>query len=388
MKNSTGKIRVAFISIGLATGGAEMMLWKILSRIDRTAFEPVVIVLGKRGPVADKIEAIRVPVYCLGMTARSPHKAFWRLIKLLNEIRPDILQGWMYHGNLAALLSAPITSGRKTVMWSVRHSLYSLKYEKPATAAIIWLCARLSRFPAAVIYNSETSSRSHEAIGYLQSRRMVIPNGFDTSVFAPSRTAASNFRKALGLCDDCFLIGLVGRYHPMKDHGNFLDAAGRLILRHPEVHFVLAGDGVDESNAELVRLVDEHGLSGAVHLLGRRDDLPFVTAALDIATSASYSESFANVIGEAMSCAVPCVVTDVGDSASIVGNTGVVVPPRDPEAMARGWEKIIGMDKGGRDRLGQAARQRITENFSLDCITKRYEELFRTAVKRGKVCAA
>lgn len=386
--HNMGKIKIAFISIGLATGGAEMMLWKILSRMDRSVFEPVVIALGKRGPVADKIEAIRVPVYCLGMTARTPHRTFWKLLKLLNEIKPDILQGWMYHGNLAALLAAPLTSGRKSVMWSVRHSVYSLKYEKKATAAIIWLCARLSSLPVSIIYNSETSSRSHEALGYRKDRGIVIPNGFDTAVFAPSSTAAADFRRELGLSDDCFLIGLIGRYHPMKDHANFLKAAGRLIKKYPDVHFVLAGDGVDESNAELTRMVEENGLSGAVHLLGRRDDLPYVTAALDIATSASFSESFANVIGEAMSSAVPCVVTDVGDSANIVGTAGIVVPPRDPAALAGGWEKILNMSVAGRQQLRQAARERIMENYSLDCIVKKYEELFRSAAQKGTVCVA
>lgn len=388
MNSSVHKIKIAFITVGLGTGGAEMMLWKLLSGMDRSLFEPVVVVLGKLGPVAEKIEALGVPVYCLGMSRTAPWKAFSRLVKLLRDLRPAVLQGWMYHGNLSAQMAAPFVPGPKTVLWSVRHSLHSLKHEKKATAAIILLCSRLSGLPAAIVYNSATSSRTHEALGYRSDRSVVIPNGFDTSVFAPSAEARRKMRVELGVNEDCLLVGLIGRYHPVKDHATFLCAAGRLALKYPEVHFVLAGEGVDKSNSKLMSLIDENGLSGAVHLLGRRDDLAYVTAALDIASSASYSESFANVIGEAMSCAVPCVVTDVGDSALIVGNTGEVVPPRDPVVLATGWEKMIKMDRKGRERLGQMARQRIIDVFSMESIIKRYEELYKSAGSKASACVA
>ena len=141
-------------------------------------------------------------------------------------------------------------------------------------------------------------------------------------------------RRELGLSENVILVGLIARFDAMKDHETFFKAAGLLIRRLPGVHFMLAGAGVSIENAPLARMVCKNGLNGAVHLVGPRDDVPRLTAALDLGTSASIGEGFCNAIGEAMACAVPCVATDVGDAARIVADTGRVVPPRNPEALA------------------------------------------------------
>jgi glycosyltransferase involved in cell wall biosynthesis len=210
----------------------------------------------------------------------------------------------------------------------------------------------------------------------------VIPNGFDTDLFAPSETARVEIRSMLGLARSAVLIGLIGRYHPVKYHAGFLRVAARLGRAHPEVHFVLAGSGVDSHNCSLDSLIEESGLSGRVHLLGERKDIPRITAALDIAASASLSEAFPNVIGEAMSCAVPCVATNVGDTSHAIGDTGRVVSPKDEKAMEKALSELLNMGEASRRRLGLAARRRVIGLFSLPVVADRYRALYERVLSR------
>ena len=206
---------------------------------------------------------------------------------------------------------------------------------------------------------------------------IVIPNGTDLSAFRPNQGARHSVRKELEIPEEAPLIGLVGRFHPHKDHYNFLRAASSLYRDRRDVHFVLCGDEVTWQNSRLVGWIQEAGIQQCSHLLGRRDDIPRLTAALDIATSSSFGESFANVIVEAMSCGVPCVVTDVGDSAVIVGNTGRVVPPQNPQKLAHALRELLGLGHTGRTRLGIAARSRIQEYFDLPGAVARYENVYQ-----------
>ena len=243
---------------------------------------------------------------------------------------------------------------------------------------IIKAGALLSKRVSKIIYNAKVSSLQHMAIGYFRDNSEIIPNGFDSEQFCPKPEARESLRKELDVCNNDILIGLIARYHPMKDHFNFLQAASLLLRQYQQVHFVMVGRDVDWNNFELTRQVRELGISENVHLMGERWDIPEITTGLDIATtSSSWGESFPNVVGEAMSCQVPCVVTDVGDSALIVGNSGLVVPPRDPASMANAWRKLIDLGIEDRQCLGDAARKRIEENYSLGTIVGHYEALYR-----------
>ena len=369
--------QIIFLTTGLSSGGAQMMLYKLLFGINKKQFEPVVISLMDRGVFGDHIEALGIPVYTIGMQPGSPTPTLiWQVISTARKLKPDLLQGWMYHGNLAAQLAGAFQ--QVPVLWSVRQSLYSFEYEKPGTAAVIRLSAKLSRLPRRIIYNAKTSAVHHEKIGYFPNKTQVIPNGFDTELFKPLKELRCSVRAELGISDDTVLISLMGRYHPMKDHTNFLQAAALLLKKYSGIHFVLAGEGIDGNNQSLRNLIQELRLVEQTHLLGDRSDMPRLTAALDIACSSSLTEGFANVIGEAMSCAVPCVVTDVGDSAWIVGNTGRVVPPRDPNSLFKAWEELIDIGSQGREILGKAARARIIECFSLNFVVAQYEGLYES----------
>lgn len=244
------------------------------------------------------------------------------------------------------------------------------------TRAIIKLGARLSVLPDAIIYNSETSAVQHEDIGYLRKKRCVIPNGFDCDEFRPRPEARERLRTKIHLRNETILIGLVARYHSIKDHQNFIAAAAIFSRIDPAVHFVLLGSGVTMENAELMGGISAAGMSNRIHLLGETQNVAMITAGFDIATSSSWSEAFPNVVGEAMACGVPCVVTDVGASAYLVGETGRVVPPKDPRALADGWQSILQLPEEERGRLGRSARQRILQYFSLTTVAIIYRDLY------------
>lgn len=373
---------VLHIINGLETGGAEMMLYKILSKTNRQRFKPIVISLIDRGTLGDRIEALGIPVYPIGMEAgKLPLKGILQFIHQVRQCQPDLVQGWMYHGNLAAQLAGIFTLKFVPVLWNIRHSLHSLSYEKPTSSALIKMLAPLSSFPKKILYNSKISAIQHDKLGYKVTKTLVIPNGFNTEIFKPSLEFRLSVRTELSLCNNTFLIGRISRYDPMKDHANFFHAAALLLKDYPDVHFVLAGRRVDWENQTLCQIIHQLGIAERVHLLGERDDIPRLTAALDIACSSSaYGEAFPNAIGEAMACGVPCAVTDVGDSAWIVGDTGRVVPPRDANALANALRELIALGSEGRNTLGNAARTRIIENFSLDSIVAQYESLYENVL--------
>lgn len=355
-----------------------MMLNKLISRTNRKRFEVAVISLMDEGVIGKKIRAQGVPLYCVNMWRGWPDPvSACKLIRRVNRIGPDLIQGWMYHGNLAAQMTHVFLKKPCPVLWNIRHSVFDLADEKWKTALVIRLCARMSKKPAQILYNSRVSSIQHERLGYCSRKTLVIPNGFDTNEFFPSAQARAEIRKELGLSSSTPLIGLIARYHPMKDHANFLRAAAQLSALRPEVHFLLAGNKVDEENSDLMDWVRRLKLESKVHLLGYRKDVSRVTAALDIASISSFhGEGFPNVVGEAMAGGIPCVVTDVGDSAWVVGDVGKVVPPKDPGAMAAAWMEFLTMEKKDRDRLGEAGRKRIENNFGLSTIVSQYENVY------------
>jgi glycosyltransferase involved in cell wall biosynthesis len=208
----------------------------------------------------------------------------------------------------------------------------------------------------------------------------VIPNGFDLQQFKPAPEARQELCAELGIMSNACLAGLIGRFDPQKDHGTFVRASALLRDRKPDLHFILCGDGISWDNSELSRWILNVGMRDRFHLLGRRDDLPRITAGLDVSClSSAYGEAFPLVVGEAMACGVPCVVTDVGDCAMIVGETGVVTIPGDAQGLARGIGRILDMPPEARLSLGESARRRIQENFSLQRITREYENVYQEA---------
>jgi glycosyltransferase involved in cell wall biosynthesis len=373
-------IKVAHLITDLSTGGSEMMLYKLLSRIDRSQFQSLVISMTDHGDLGSRIETIAVPVFTLGMRRGWPNPlALLRLIHILRSERPDILQTWLYHADLMGLLAGKL-AGIRSILWNVRCAYMDLSHYPVLTRLVLRVSAQLSKFPSAVLTNSQAGRLFHESLGFSPRQWKIISNGFDLEEFGPYAGTRDALRKQLGLPADTILIGLVARYDPMKDHDNFLQACRLLLRRHDDVHFVLAGSGISLLNEQLKRQIEALAIEKHLHLLGERNDMPRLMAALDIVCSSSYGEGFPNVIGEAMACGVPCVVTDVGDSAWIVGDTGRMVPPKNTEALALALEDLVSLGMEERLRLGAAARQRIAQYFSLPVVVRQYEELYTELV--------
>ncbi len=370
-------MKIVHIITDLDTGGAEMSLYKLLASIDRNIFNVAVVSLIDEGTIGKQIKKLNISVYSIGMKRGVPTPlGIWKLIKIIRKLQPDLIQGWMYHGNVASFLVAKMSGGRPRVCWNIRHSVYDIAYEKQLTRMLIKLGTFLSNRVDTVIYNSSVSRGQHEKLGYDTARSVVVPNGFDTAIFRPDENARHSVRRELGVADSVALVGLIGRYHPMKDHENFLRAAKIILSHDKDVRFLLAGKDVDSTNKVLLDQVKMNGLQNSIFLLGERSDIARLTAALDISSSSSYGEAFPNVIGEAMACGVPCVVTDVGDSAWVVGGTGRVVPPRNPQALADKVIQLLDLSEYERNALGKRVRRRIEEHFTLDKIVRHYEILY------------
>ncbi|HXI20359.1 MAG TPA: glycosyltransferase, partial [Gemmatimonadales bacterium] len=354
-------IPVVHVITGLVTGGAETALARLLAALPAEEFPATVVSLTSGGPVADHLRAIDVRVETLGMHgAASVVSGALRLRHLLRELRPALVQGWMHHGNLAASIGAAGILPRQAVLWNVRMTVYDMALEGRATRLAIRAGRIASGCPGRIIYNSEVARQQHEAAGYGTERGVVIPNGFDATLFAPDPRARAAVRAELGVPEGRLLVGLVGRYHVMKGHDDFLAAARQVLAEGVDADFVCAGREVTPDNPVLTGMVTQHDLAGRVHLLGERRDTHRLFAALDVACCASTSgEGFPNAVGEAMACGIPCVVTEVGDAPVLVGETGVVVSRHDPQALAAGMMRLLRLPADARAAVGTKGRARI-----------------------------
>ncbi len=370
--------KIMHVITGLERGGAEMMLYKLLRRLPRDLISNEVVSLTGEGSLAAWIRELGVPVYALGARRGVPDpRAVARLIRRLRTSRPQVVQTWMYHADLIGGLAAKL-AGSIPVAWNIRQSNLDPVHSKRLTIWTAKICARLSRWiPARIICCSDAAVRIHREMGYAGDKMVVIPNGFDLEAFKPDGGARASVRTDLGIGENHPVIGLVARFDPQKDHRTFVDAASILGARLPLARFVLCGDDVTWRNQKLARWIDDAGIRDRVYLLGRRDDIARLLNGFDVATlSSAYGEGFPNVVGEAMACGVPCVVTDVGDSAWIVGDTGRVVPIRDPKALADSWLALVEAGHQVRQALGARARDRIVEQFDLEAIAGRYARLY------------
>jgi glycosyltransferase involved in cell wall biosynthesis len=370
-------IKIIHLITGLNTGGAEVSLYRLLGRMDHFRFENQVISLIPVGEIGEKIRTLGIPVSSLGLRpGQFSLAAIWLLERELRSERPDILQTWMYHADLLGLLAAKL-SGIQQVVWNIRSSNMDTSQYRILTGLVIRLCSRFSGMPRAVIVNSHAGQEFHANYGYHPRRWVLIPNGIDKDRFHPDEDARCSVRTEFGLDLQTLLIGMLARFDPMKGHADFLHAAGLLTRSGVDAHFLLAGNAVTPDNETLKALIFEEGLAGRVHLLGRRDDIHRLDAALDIlAMSSLFGEGFPNVVAEAMACGVPCAVTDVGDAAFLVADTGRVVPPRDPAAMADSWMELVRSGVEVRHRLGELARRRVVENFCIENTVAAYEALY------------
>jgi glycosyltransferase involved in cell wall biosynthesis len=368
-------IKITIIITNLSVGGAETMLLKLMQNLSlNNNYRFKIISLMDLGEIGPRIQAIGIPVHALGMKrgCLPGLGSMWRLYKLLKETQPDIVHTWMYHADLlGGVVSRLIPSTR--VIWGIRHSNLSKKQNKNSTLLVVKLCAALSTIvPTRILSCSHRARDVHVSVGYAAYKLHVIPNGFDLGQFMPDACARTSLRTELGLASDAPLVGLIARYDSQKNHAGFIEAAELLHARRPDVHFVLVGQQIDEFNNELFGAIARKELHSRMHLLGQRNDVPRLMAALDVLASSSHGEAFPNVLGEAMACGVPCVVTDVGDSAEIVGTTGRVVPAGDMVGLANGLFELLELSTDQRTLLGEQARARVEAEYEIGHVAAQY----------------
>lgn len=363
-------MRLAFLVRSLTCGGAQRQLVLLARELQARGHAVTVLVFYPGGYFEPELRAAGVAVQALGKRGRWDLAGFLpRLLGLLRQLKPDVLYSFLGTPNVtAALLKAGLPQTR--VVFGVRGSESRLLEREQVGAAIDWAEARLSRAADLVIANSEAGRRNLLAAGWRARRVTVIENGIDTTSFRPDLAAGRRWRERLGVRDDELLIGMAARIDARKDHDTFLRAAALALRERPDMRFLCVGDGTREfGQAAAARGVAPELVQRTI-FAGRVEEMMAIYNALDLATLSSESEGFPNVVGEAMACGVPCVVTDAGDSARIVGETGVVVPPRRPEALAAGWLTALGWR---RETKGQAARKRVTELFGVARLAEQTE---------------
>lgn len=373
------RLRVLHVISGLGDGGAEAVLYRVLTA-DRDNDHTVVSLIdrGRYGPL---LEQAGITVETVGLDRGRVTPGGWRrLLRLVRAARPDVVQTWMYHADLLGGLAARL-AGVRAVVWGVR----AVDVDPLSTRLVVAACALLSRIvPRRIVICSRESARRHLARGYARGRVVVIPNGYDTGSLRPDTAARARLREAWRVPEEYFALGMVARWDPVKGHANLAAALARLnTAGSPDWRLVLVGEGIDEANGELMAELDRAGIRDRTLLLGARTDIAQVMSALDLHVLASRTEAFPNVVAEAMSCGTPCVVTDVGDAAYIVGDTGWVVPPRDEAALAAGLCTALAALAVPQERLARqtAARARIEAEFSLPNVVAQYVGVWRQAAE-------
>ncbi len=238
--------------------------------------------------------------------------------------------------------------------------------------------------PRHILYNTRVGALQHERLGYRSDKTIFVPNGFNTEAFRPlSSEERKAMRSDLGLDPDRPLIGVVARSHPMKDHHTFIRAAALAASKNPDLRFLLVGGYWDGEEVPVLRWIPGTWIGILVHTSRKKEtDVSKWISVLDIAVSSSaYDEGFPNVIGEAMASAVPCVVTDVGDTAWVLGEAGFTVPPKNPQRMAEAMLQLIQLGEDGRRALGILGRQRVCEYFSISTVMQRFKDIYGNSTK-------
>jgi glycosyltransferase involved in cell wall biosynthesis len=392
-------MRILHIISGLGVGGAETLLYRLIRESQGGGTEHLVISLSSLDAMAERIRSLGAQVRVLGMTRGVPQPRYvTRLVKWILAYKPDIVQTWMYHADLVGGFAAQIA--RQSLAWRGRDAnrfgllwgIHQTEFPTLNAGLKLGLTARFSamassRVPDIIVCCAEAARQSHVRGGYNAERMQVIRPGFDVERFRPLDGARESLRATLGIDAKTPLVGIVGRYHEVKDYGNFAAAISRVKREMPGCRYVMVGLDLDNDNQALRDLLAQNGVSDSVHLLGPRDNLQTLLPGLDVFCLSSRSEGFPTVVGEAMACGVPCVATNVGDTATLVGNAGRIVPREDAEALGAGLTSVLALSKDERMNLGELARHRIQSLFSIKSTWQQYEQAYGSTLNGAWQCA-
>jgi len=374
---SLNKTHIFFLIRSLNIGGTERQLVELVKGLDKNTYEITVGLFYDEGILREELIAIKGVKYLpLFKSGRWDYFRFgaW-LIIALRRLKPHILYSFLPDANLLGLILGKIARVKR-IVWGVRASNMDVSRYDWLAVVSLRMSALLSRFPDAIIANSFGGIKFHRNIGYNTNRMMIIQNGIDIDRFKPDHLSRLKLRDEWGIDKNSVLIGIVGRLDPMKDHETFLKAAAIFLKKDNNICFVCVGDGDEFYMEKLCDLSNALGATESVIWVGSRYDMPGVYNAFDMLTLSSCGEGFPNVVGEAMACGVPCVVTDVGDSAIIVGETGIVVPSKDPQALADGWRIMLKRLNDKSYSIKEMARARIVSHYSSEIFIQKTSKKF------------
>jgi glycosyltransferase involved in cell wall biosynthesis len=374
-------VNVLHVITNLDDGGAQTVLLRLVAADPDDTH--AVVSLTDEGLFGARLAAAGARVSAVGLPrGRVTAAGFTRLVRAVRAARPDVVQTWMYHADLLGGVAARL-AGTRAVVWGLRNTDLDPGRVTRQTRLAARACAAVSRaIPRRIVSCSGRAARAHAALGYPADRIVVVANGYDLGAFAPDAAARARVRADLGIAAGQVLLGMVARWDPHKDHTNLFEALALLAAAGaPDWSCALVGRGMDADNPELASLLGRHGIGARVLALGPRFDVPAIMSALDLHVLSSAGEAFPNVVAEAMACGTPAVVTDVGDAALIVGETGWVAPPRDPRALAAAVRDALRAlaDPAGRAARAAACRERIALQFGLERMVAGYRAVWAAA---------
>jgi glycosyltransferase involved in cell wall biosynthesis len=369
-------MKVLHIISGLDIGGAEMMLKRLVECDPASIPETCVVSLTSLGVIGESLRARGVLVHALGMrSAFGIPFGLWRLVRLIRAARPDIVQTWMYHADLLGGFAACL-AGFRSIVWNVRSTaipqgVFSVTYW------LVRLCAICSYFiPDRIICCANSAKIAHIKLLYAACKMTIIRNGYDFSAFEPYFNSRARVRLELGFDDGDTVIGIVGRFDPLKDFHNFVSAASLVSAKRGNVKFLMVGRGNEWSNATLRGWIENAGLSKSFHLVGQQTDVADFLAAMDVFCLSSVNEAFPNVLVEAMAMELPCVVTRAGDAADILDKNDFVVPVKDSVSLADALLRMCDLDPVDRYMLGERNAEKVREEYGIEKIRRKYEQVY------------
>ena len=362
---------IIHITTSLHNGGAEAALFRLVCN-DESDDKHIVISMREAGLYSSKLSDKGVTVHHLDMgSGKITLKGLFQLARLLRQYRPTVIQTWMYHASLVGGMVARLC-GERNIYWGIHHATFDPERNKKSTLWVIRLCSFVSKIiPYRIIYCSQKSSQLHEETGFCHTKTLVIPNGYELDKFKPL-TESERYSPA----KNTTTLGMVARFDPLKDHENLLKALAHLKKRKIDFVCQLIGQGMDEENKSMLALINNYGLAGNIEMLGEQEDIPSIMNQLDIHILSSSAEAFPNVIAEAMACGTPCVATDVGDTATIIGGHGWVIPAKDYESLAAAVQEAIEMKRQAPRQWSERKNQcraHIVKNFTIERMINNYK---------------
>ena len=372
---------ILHIIVGLDVGGAESMLKRLIESDSAAIPSTVVVSLTSMGVIGEVLRVEGVKVHALGMSsALNFPMTLWRLVRLIRQYRPRIVQTWMYHADLLGGMAARL-AGSCAVVWGIRSTTIP-QGPLSVTYWLVRLCAICSHLiPHRIICCAKSAKEAHIKLGYAAHKMTVIPNGYDFSVFDRHSNSRAKARMELGFDVGEIVIGAVGRFDPLKDFHNLVIAASSLVAKRGNIKFLMIGRNIEWTNPTLRGWIEDVGLVKNFQLVGEQSDVPYFLSAMDIFCLSSVNEAFPNVVVEAMAMGLPCVVTRAGDAAEILGDDDFVVPVKDSVSLSDALLRMCDLDQEALRRLGERGARKVRAEYGIENIRQQYEEVYAEAIK-------